>query len=681
MNKKSLLPPLARKTSHTETVHGELRNDPYRWLHRRDSKEVKDYLKSENMYTEKMMEPSLDLQKVLFSEFINRIEESDETVPYIKGDYYYFSRTIKGQQYSILYRSQKKNKTSPEVVLDLNELSDGEAYASFGHIEVCPNSTLVAYSLDFSGFRDFELRLLSMSDRENVDLQPNNVRSFAWANDSRHLFFVTENSAKRPYKVWRQNVISGEQSLVFEERDPLYSVSVSRSRSDKYIFVYSLSTTTNEISYVSADDPMQPLRVFNKRRSNHQYYVEHGENGFYIQSNKDAINSRVMFTSEKKTQEKFWSELIPHHSDVVIDDIQVFKGWIVIEERFQGFIRLRVLDISDGSMRQINLPENLCSVSEYHNEQFDSHEYFFEYESYLSPASVYSYNFKTCKLRLIKQEKVKPYFKKSLYSSELIEVKVEDGTIVPVTIVYKRSSRSTGARPMLLSGYGAYGIPSDPYFSTPRLSLLDRGVIFAVAHVRGGGESGRAWHDKGRMLLKRNSFNDFISCAKHLISVGYTEPKKLMISGGSAGGLLVTAVANMSPELFNGVIADVPFVDVVNTMLDESLPLTVGEYEEWGNPHNKPYYSYIKSYSPYDNVKAQNYPTMLVQTSLNDSQVMYWEPAKYVARLRELKTDSRPLLLKVNMEGGHGGSSGRYDFLREIAFEYSFILGVLGLEE
>jgi oligopeptidase B len=426
---------------------------------------------------------------------------------------------------------------------------------------------------------------------------------------------------------------------------------------------------------------MQPLRVFNKRRSNHQYYVEHGENGFYIQSNKDAINSRVMFTSEKKTQEKFWSELIPHHSDVVIDDIQVFKGWIVIEERFQGFIRLRVLDISDGSMRQINLPENLCSVSEYHNEQFDSHEYFFEYESYLSPASVYSYNFKTCKLRLIKQEKVKPYFKKSLYSSELIEVKVEDGTIVPVTIVYKRSSRSTGARPMLLSGYGAYGIPSDPYFSTPRLSLLDRGVIFAVAHVRGGGESGRAWHDKGRMLLKRNSFNDFISCAKHLISVGYTEPKKLMISGGSAGGLLVTAVANMSPELFNGVIADVPFVDVVNTMLDESLPLTVGEYEEWGNPHNKRYYSYIKSYSPYDNVKAQNYPTMLVQTSLNDSQVMYWEPAKYVARLRELKTDSRPLLLKVNMEGGHGGSSGRYDFLREIAFEYSFILGVLGLEE
>ena len=677
--KKSISPPSPKKTSYTYSLHGEVRSDPYRWVHKKKSKEVRAYLEAENRYAEEMMKPSRDLQKRLFCEFLSRINENDESVPYQIEGFLYFSKTKKGKQYPILYR-KKNAATRPNAVLDLNVLSKGRSYASLGNVEIKPGSTHLAYSIDFTGFRDFELRLRSMSGKEEITLYHNRVRSFAWANDGRYLFVVLEDRAKRPFQVWRRDIETDKTSFIYEEKDPLFSLSVARSRSGKYLFIHSSSSTTSEVLYIPGDEPLKGARVFAKRRSCHEYYVEHGEAGFFVLTNKQAKNFRVMFVREEATQEKFWGDVIPHQEDLVIDDIDVFKSHMVVEERFQGFSRLRVVDLKTLSSQEIPLPEHLCSVSGYHNEEYDCDEYLFEYESYVSPESVYAYHFDSRKTTLLKQDIVKQGYLQSQYATELIEVLLEDGSVVPVTIVYKRAMRGEHLSSMVLTAYGAYGIPNDPYFSSTRLSLLDRGVIFATAHVRGGGERGEAWHDQGKMLLKRHSFTDFIACAKHLIAAGYTDADRLVIQGGSAGGLLVAAVTNMAPELFCGVLADVPFVDVVNTMLDETLPLTIGEFEEWGNPKLKPYYKYINSYSPYDNIVPQNYPAMLVQTSLNDSQVMYWEPVKYVARLRELKTDERPLLLNVNMDAGHGGASGRYDFLREMAFEYAFILGVLGLE-
>ena len=677
--KKTIFPPSPKKTPYTYMLHGEERSDPYRWIHNKNSKVVRAYLEAENGYTDDMMEPSRGLQRRLFREFLGRINESDESVPYLIEDFLYFTKTKKGKQYPILYRKSHAKKR-PTVILDLNVLSKDRPYASLGNVEIQPGSTRVAYSIDFTGFRDFELRLRSIGGREEVTLYRNRVRSFAWTNDGRYLFVVLEDEAKRAYQVWRRDTETDEVSLMYEETDPLFSVSVARSRSGKYLFVHSSSNTTSEVLFVPWDEPRKALTIFSKRRSGHEYYVEHGESGFYVLTNKKAKNFRVMFVTEGVTNESRWVDVIPHRQDLVIDDIDVFKRHMVVEERFQGFSRLRVVDLKTWSSQEIPLPEHLCSVSGYHNEKYDCDDYLFEYESYTSPESVYAYHFDSKKITLRKQDVVKQGYRQSEYVTELIEIQLEDQAVVPVTIVYKRSMRSARPSPMVLTGYGAYGIPSDPYFSATRLSLLNRGVIFATAHVRGGGERGEAWHDQGKMLLKRHTFTDFIACAKHLIATGYTDQDSLVIQGGSAGGLLVAAAANMAPELFCGVLADVPFVDVVNTMLDETLPLTIGEFEEWGNPKLKSYYKYINSYSPYDNIVAQDYPAMLVQTSLNDSQVMYWEPVKYVARLRELKTDERPLLLNINMDAGHGGASGRYDFLREIAFEYAFILGVLGLQ-
>ncbi|MDA0238011.1 MAG: prolyl oligopeptidase family serine peptidase, partial [Proteobacteria bacterium] len=584
-----------------------------------------------------------------------------------------------GKQYPILYRKSSAT-TRPKVVLDLNVLSKGRSYASLGNVEIKPGSTHVAYSIDFTGFLNFELRLRSIKDKEETTLHRNRVRSFAWGNDGRYLFVVLEDKAKRPYQVWRRDTVDDRTSLVYEEKDPRFSVSVVRSRSGKYLFVHCSSSTTSEVLFVGGGEPLKALRIFAKRRSGHEYYVEHGESGFYVLTNKQAKNFRVMFVKEDATAEKLWVEVIPHQRDLVINDIDVFKGHMIVMERMQGFPRLRVVNLRTWFSQDIPLPERLCSVSGYYNEEYDCDDYLFEYESYNSPESVYTYHFNSRKITLLKQDIVKQGYRQSQYATELIEVRVGDQAVVPVTIVYNRKMRSARPSPMLLTAYGAYGIPSDPCFSATRLSLLDRGIIFATAHVRGGGELGEAWHDQGKMLLKRHTFTDFIACTKHLIASGYTDPDSLVIQGGSAGGLLVAAVTNMAPELFCGVLADVPFVDVINTMLDETLPLTIGEFEEWGNPKLKAYYKYIKSYSPYENIVAQNYPAMLVQTSINDSQVMFWGPVKYVARLRKLKTDDRPLLLNINMDAGHGGASGRYDFLREIAFEYAFILGVFGLK-
>ena len=679
MKKTTLLPPVAQKRTHTTRVHGKSLADDYWWLREKDSPEVRKYLAAENDYTRAMMKPSEGLQKKLYREMLARIKETDTEVPYKDGAYYYYSRTRKGQQYRIYCRKHGSLRSQEQVILDLNELGKERPYVALGALEITSDGKTLAYSTDYTGFREYTLRIRDLETAADYPETIEKVRSVAWAADNRTLFYVMEDEAKRACRVWRH--VSGEEQarLVYEEFDARFSVSVSDSRSKGYIFITSASATTSEVRYVAAETPTAPLRLFQPRRQGHEYYVDHGHDRFYILTNDKGRNFRLATAPLQTTSESFWHELIAHRDDVMLEGIDVFSRHIVLDERKEGFPRLSVLRVADGATHVIALPEPASSVYGGANAEFDTSVFRFHYQSYVTPDSVYDYDLDKKTMKLLKRRKVRGAYHSGNYQVEVRQAVAKDGTRVPVSLVYRKDKRRRGAQPMLLTGYGAYGYPNDVHFSSTRLSLLDRGLIYAVAHVRGGGELGKRWHDEGRMLNKRNSFTDFIACAEHLIDRGYTTPSQLVIEGGSAGGLLVAAVTNMRPDLFRAVIADVPFVDVINTMLDDSLPLTTGEYEEWGNPADSTYFDYMMSYSPYDNVTAADYPAMLVETSLNDSQVMYWEPAKYVARLRTVKTGFNPLLLRVNMDAGHGGSSGRYDFLKEIAFSYAFILGVVGI--
>jgi oligopeptidase B len=681
MKKQSLRPPVAPKRPCVMDVHGKRLSDDYHWMRNKDMPEVRAYLNAENAYTRAMMKPSQPLQKKLYREMLARIKETDTEVPYKEGEYYYYSRTRRGQQYRIYCRKRGSLSGREQVILDLNVLGEGRPYIALGALEVSADGKSLAYSLDYSGFRDYTLRVRDLvrgTDRsETVD----KTRSVAWAADNRTLFYVTEDEAKRACRVWRRVIGEPGEMLIYEETDARFSVSVSDSRSRRYIFITSHSATTSEVRFVRADFPNAEPKLFQPRRQDHEYYVDHGHDRFYILTNNRGRNFCLAVTSVQDTAESHWRELIPHRDDVMLEGIDVFSRHIVLDERNSGFPRLSVFRIDNGATHVIALPEPASSVYGGANAEFDTTTFRFHYESYVTPDSVYDYDFNSRSMTLLKRREVRGAFSSADYRVEVFHVVAGDGAEVPVSMVYRKSARRRGPQPMLLTGYGAYGYAIDVHFSSTRLSLLDRGVIYAVAHVRGGGELGKRWHDEGRMLKKRNSFTDFIACAEHLVDSAYTDPSQLVIEGGSAGGLLVGAVANMRPDLFRAVVADVPFVDVVNTMLDDSLPLTTGEYEEWGNPADDAYFDYLLSYSPYDNVVSAEYPAMLVETSLNDSQVMYWEPAKYVAKLRATKTDHNPLLLRTNMEAGHGGASGRYDFLKEIAFSYAFILGVVGITE
>jgi len=679
MKKSNLLPPIAQKRTHVTHTHGRSLSDDYHWLREKASPDVRAYLSAENAYTQAMMKPSEGLQKKLYREMLSRIKETDTEVPYRDGAYYYYSRTRKGQQYRIYCRKQGSLASREQIILDLNELGKGRPYAALGALEITGDGKTLAYSTDYTGFREYTLRIRDLDSAADYPETIDKVRSVAWAADNRTLFYVTEDEAKRACRVWRH--VPGEEQarLVYEEFDARFSVSVSDSRSKGYLFITSASATTSEVRYLPADTPTAPLRLFQPRRAGHEYYVDHGHDRFYILTNDKGRNFRLATVPLQTTSESFWQELIAHREDVMLEGIDVFSRHIVLDERKDGFPRLGVLRVADGATHVIALPEPASSVYGGANAEFDTSVFRFHYQSYVTPDSVYDYDLDKKTMKLLKRREVRGPYDSSNYQVEVRQAVAGDGTRVPVSLVYRKDKRRRGAQPMLLTGYGAYGYPNDVHFSSTRLSLLDRGLVYAVAHVRGGGELGKRWHDEGRMLNKRNSFTDFIACAEHLIEAGYTTPSQLVIEGGSAGGLLVAAVTNLRPDLFRAVIADVPFVDVINTMLDDSLPLTTGEYEEWGNPADSTYFDYMLSYSPYDNLAAADYPAMLVETSLNDSQVMYWEPAKYVARLRAVKTDLNPLLLRVNMDAGHGGSSGRYDFLKEIAFSYAFILGVVGV--
>ena len=672
------VPPLASRSPVVSEAHGERRVDDYQWLRNKGSPAVTAHLQAENAYTDAMMKPARALQSKLYREMVARIKETDVEVPYRDGAYFYYSRTQKGKQYRIFCRRHGKVDAPEQIVLDMNEEAKGHQFYSLGAFDVSPDGTLLAFSSDTTGFREYTLQFKDLRDNRLLPDRIEKVRSIAWASDNRTLFFVMEDDAKRACRVYQHLLGSSHTKLIYEESDVRFSVAVSRSRSNEYLFLTSHSATASEVRCLRTDEPQSDFSLILPRRPEHEYYVDHGHGKFYIVTNDRGRNFRLVTTPVEQNALEQWTELIPHRKEVMLDGVDVFARHLVVHERAGGFPRLRVMKLADGSEHQIDMPEPVYSVGGGANMEFDTDVYRFHYDSYITPDSQYDYQLDSRERTLLKQREVRGY-DSSQYRSELHYAVVHDGTRIPISLVYRLDKRRDGPQPMLLYGYGAYGYSLEADFSSARLSLLDRGVIFACAHVRGGGEMGKHWHDQGRMLNKKNSFTDFIACAEHLIREHYTDPSKLVIQGGSAGGLLMGAVTNLRPDMFRAVVAEVPFVDVINTMLDASLPLTTGEYEEWGNPAVKEYYEYMKSYSPYDNLASRDYPLMLVETSLNDSQVMYWEPAKYVAKLRTLKTDANPLLLRVNMDAGHGGASGRYDYLKETAFTYSFILGATGI--
>lgn len=675
-----LTPPSAARQPTERIAHGVRLLDEYQWLREKDSAVVRAHLEAENAYTKAVMAFTEPVQEKLYREMLGRIQETDMDVPYRYGAFEYYGRTEEGKDYPILCRRALAD-AAEQVTLDLNAMAEGHAFFALGAYDVSPDGRLLAFSTDVSGFREYTLQVKDLARGALLPLRVEKARSVAWANDSATLFYVVEDAAKRAYRLYRHRLGTDVHDLLYEEADERYSIGVDQTRSAGFVLLTAHSATTSEVRYLSADRPQEALVLIAPRRPQHEYYVDHRGDRFYIVTNDRGRNFRLVTAPLADPREANWVELVAHRDDVMLDGVDLFARHDVLHERYGGFPRLRVVACASGEAHQIELPETVCAVHGGANLEFDTDRFRFVYESLVTPDSVYDYDMNTRSRTLLKQRPVLGGYDPAAYASELVQAAASDGTPIPVSMVYRRDRRQPGPQPMLLTAYGAYGFPHDVHFSSARLSLLDRGVIAAVAHVRGGGEMGKSWHDGGRMLNKRNTFTDFVAAAEHLITRRYTQPAQLVIEGGSAGGLLMGAVANLRPDLFKAVVADVPFVDVMNTMLDPTLPLTTGEYEEWGDPRDAEQFRYMLSYSPYDNIEPKAYPAMLVQTSLNDSQVMYWEPAKYVARLRATKTDANPLLLKTNMDAGHGGASGRYDYLREIAFTYAFVLWQLGLTE
>jgi oligopeptidase B len=671
--------PQALRAPRTTTVHGRALIDDYGWLRDKDDPRVRAYLEAENAYTRALMQSTEAFQESLYREMLARIKETDTGVPYRYGDYEYYSRTQEGKDYPIYCRRRRTEGAPEEIILEMNTLAEGHEFFSLGAFTVSPDANLLAYSTDITGFREFTLHVKDLRRGELLPERIEKTRSAAWANDSATLFYVKEDAAKRAWRLYRHTVGSDQDELVFEEGDVRFSIGVQRSRSRSWIFLGSHSATTSEVHCIPADQPTVAPRVIAPRTPEHEYDVDHRGGLFYIVTNDRGRNFRLVTAPVADPRPENWTEVIPHRDDVMLEDVDLFSRHSVIHEREGGFPRLRVASFETGESHPVEFPEPAYSVFGTGNAEFDTDAFRFAYESLVTPDSVFDYDMNTRSRKLLKQEEVLGGYDPARYNSELLYATAEDGTRLPISMVYRKDLRRSGPQPLVLTGYGAYGHASDVHFSSTRLSLLDRGVIFAIGHVRGGGEMGKRWHDQGRMLNKRNTFTDFVAVSQRLIAAGYTAPDRLVIQGGSAGGLLMGAVVNLRPDLFKAVVAEVPFVDVINTMLDASLPLTTGEYEEWGNPQEREYFEYMLSYSPYDNIEPKAYPAILVETSLNDSQVMYWEPVKYVAKLRATKTDNNPVLLKINMGAGHGGASGRYDYLREIAFTYTFILWQLGL--
>jgi len=675
-------PPKAKKVPKVTELHGERLVDNYYWLREKGRAEVIAHLEAENAYTGAVMRQSESLQKALYDEMLRRIKQTDTSAPVRDHGFYYYSRTTEGQQYPIYCRRRGSLDAPEEITLDLNELARGEKFMALGAYSVSDDGRLLAYSTDNTGFRQYKLRVKDLTTGEILPELVERVTSVAWAADTKTIFYTVEDDTKRSYRLYRHPLGDGSRDeLVYEEKDELFRIDVHRTRSREFLLLDIDSHTTSEVRYLRAWQPGGEWKVLSPREHEHEYSVEHHGGEFYIRTNSSGRNFSLVSVPVEDPRRENWKEIIPHRQSVMLESMGFFANHYVLAERENGLQHLRVTSLSTGASHRIDFPEPAYAAYPGANPEFDTTTFRFNYESMVTPPSVFDYDVEKRERKLVKQTEVLGGYDSQRYLSERLHARAVDGTRIPISIVYRKGLKRDGSAPLLLYGYGSYGFPLAPTFSSNRLSLLDRGVVFAIAHIRGGGEMGKVWHDQGRMMHKKNTFTDFISAAEYLIAEKFTSKPRLVIEGGSAGGLLVGAVTNMRPDLFHAVVALVPFVDVVNTMLDTSLPLTVGEFEEWGNPHKKAEYDYIRGYSPYDNVERKAYPTILVRTSLNDSQVMYWEPAKYVAKLREMKTDRNLLLFRINMSAGHGGSSGRYDALKDTAFDYAFILGQLGIAQ
>jgi oligopeptidase B len=672
-------PPVAKRVPRRSAVHGETRVDDYAWLREREDPDVRAYLDAENAYTDAMMAPLAPLQQTLYREMLGRIQETDQNVPYRLGRFLYFSRTEQGRQYPIHCRRRQGQEQPEQVTLDLNQLAAGKPFVALGVYQVTDDATLLAYSIDETGFRQYTLFVKDLASGDVVERVAERVGSAAWAQDGRTLFYtVEEERTKRQYRLFRHRIGEGTHDLVYEEEDPAFNVGVARSRSRQYLLLGSSSLTTGEMRFLPSGEPRGEFRIVAPRIPEQEYDLDHHGDHFYIRVNDTGRNFRLVRAPVASPGRGSWAEVVPHRPEVMLEGIDCFRDHLVLLEREDGLPQLRVTDVGSGASHRVSFPEAAYSVWPEANPEFDSAVYRYSYQSLVTPPSVFDYDMQTRARTLLKEQPVLGY-DRSRYETERVFATAPDGVRIPVSLVYRKGLAKDAQAPLHLLGYGSYGIPLPVSFSSDRVSLLERGVVVALAHVRGGGELGKRWHDDGRLMKKKNSFTDFVAAAEFLLANGYARRERLVIEGASAGGLLMGAVTNMRPDLFAAVVSKVPFVDVINTMLDASLPLTVGEFEEWGNPKQKPAYDYMKSYCPYTNLERKAYPAILVRTAFNDSQVMYWEPAKYVAKLRGLKTDRHPLLLKTNMAAGHGGASGRYDYLREVAFDYAFMLGRMGL--
>ena len=672
-------PPIARKEPHSSTLHGDTRVDEYHWLRDKESPEVRAYLEAENAHAERVTGRTIELQRTLYDEIVGRIQETDQSAPYRKGRFEYYHRTFEGKQYRAYYRREPGKPDTENLLLDMNALAEGLPFLALGAYEVSPDGRYLAFSLDKTGFREYTLQVKDLESGRLLPEQIEKVKSVAWASDSRTFFYTVDDDAKRPYRVLRHRLSDkSPDPVLFEEADERFRVAVWRSRSGELLFRGSFSHTTSEVAFRSASAGREDWEMVAPREQDHEYDVSHREDELLIRTNDRGRNFRIVRAPLRSPGRDSWKEIVPHRDDVMVEGLDVFEDFFVLSEREMGLPHVRVSRFDSDETERIPVDEPVYAIYPGNNEEFSAPAYRFRYESLTTPDSVYDYDVHDHTRMLVKRVEVLGGYDPAGYRAERQWATAPDGTKIPVSLVYARGALDDGPARMLLVGYGSYGYPYPTTFSHARVSLLDRGLVYAIAHVRGGGELGKAWHDQGRLENKKNTFTDFIAVAEHLIASGYTSPSQLAIQGGSAGGLLMGAVSNMRPDLFHVVVSLVPFVDVLNTMLDDSLPLTVGEYEEWGNPNERDAYFRIKSYCPYTNISKQPYPTMLVRTSLNDSQVMYWEPAKYVAKLRANALGDNPLVFKINLDAGHGGASGRYDYLKETAFDYAFILDRLG---
>lgn len=676
--------PIAPVDPKTLVAHGQERTDPYFWLQNRDDSAVVQYLLSENAYTDSMTKHTLALQDTIFNEISRRIKKTDESLPYKLNGFYYYTRTEGNNEYEYVCRKKGDMSAQEEILLNLPEMAENKSYFDLGDYEVSPDNQLVAYSVDDVSRRLYTIYIKSIyTNKQYTDEIKNTLGGMAWANDNKTLFYVKKDTATLlPFQVYRHVLGTNQNAdvLVYEEKDNSFYTNCYKSKSGKFIYIALESTTTSEYLYLDAGSPLGEFKPVQPRERGLEYSVKDFDGHFYVLTNHNALNFKIVKAPVNNPSKENWIDVLPYQENTFIVGFEVFKNFMAINQRVDGLPQIKIIKWASNEQYLIEFNEETYLAHFGVNLDFETDLLQYRYNSLTTPSSVFSYNMKTHEQQLLKQEEILGGFNKSEYESKRLFATAKDGTKIPISLVYKKGILQNGENPLFISGYGAYGSISEPYFSVSRVSLLNRGFIFAIAHVRGGQEMGRQWYEQGKLLNKINTFSDFNVCTQHLIDLKYTSANKVVAYGASAGGLLMGAIVNMQPNLYRAVIAGVPFVDVVTTMLDASIPLTAQEYDEWGNPNQKEYYDYMLSYSPYDNVKKQNYPAMLVTTGFHDSQVQYWEPAKWVAKLRATKTDKNSLLLKTYMDFGHGGASGRFQMYREVAFDFAFALDMVGIK-